>query len=63
MLNVAYKIVTAIVNDRLITRHTETIIGQYQYGFRKRKATTDAVHIPKQIKEKSQDHDRRPRKD
>ncbi|KAJ3654618.1 hypothetical protein Zmor_013793 [Zophobas morio] len=38
MLNVAYKIVTAIVNDRL-TRQTETIIiEQYQYGFRERKA-------------------------
>ena len=52
MLNLAYKIVTAIVNDRL-TQHTETIIRQYQYGFRKSKATTDAVHILKQIKEKS----------
>lgn len=56
LLNVTYKIITTIINDSL-EQHIETIIGQYQMGFKKGKSTMDAIHMIKQIAEKSYEHD------
>lgn len=52
----AYKILTAIIHNRLI-KYSDKIIGNYQCGFRRGRSTIDALHIVKQIVEKSYEYD------
>lgn len=56
LLNITYKILTSLLKER-VTQHTETVIGNYQFGFRKGKSTSDALHIMKQITEKCYEYD------
>lgn len=51
LLNAANKIFTAIIRE-ILTKHTETVLGDYQKGFGQEKLTTNAIHILKQNREK-----------
>jgi hypothetical protein len=52
LLNVAYKIFTDILAQR-IKVHTEGILGEYQGGFRQGLSTTDHIFTIRQMLEKS----------
>lgn len=55
LLNVAYKIMSAIIQSRLAGK-AKAIIGQYQFSFTQGKSTIDAIHTIKQIMEKAHEH-------
>jgi sorting nexin-29 len=55
LLNVAYKIFTDILAQR-IKVYTEEILGEYQGGFRQGRSTTDHIFITRQILEKSHEY-------
>jgi len=50
-LNIAYKILATIINNRLTT-YAEGLVSQEQNGFRRNRSTTDNVFIRRQILEK-----------
>jgi sorting nexin-29 len=52
LLNVAYKILTGIINER-VKKMTERIIGEYQCSFRPGKSTMDQLFIITEIMEKN----------
>jgi hypothetical protein len=51
LLNIAYKIFTALIHKRL-SEKAEGKIGDYQMGFQTNRFTTDNIHITRQISEK-----------
>jgi hypothetical protein len=55
LLNVDYKILTSIINEK-VKKVTERIIGEYQCGIRPDKSTTDQLYIIRQIMEKNWEH-------
>lgn len=55
LLSTTYKILSTIIQRRL-TNATTNLVGQYQYGFRSGKSTTDAVHCIKQILERAYEY-------
>lgn len=52
LLNVAYKILSNVLCDRL-QPYVDNIIGKYQCGFRRGKGTSDQIHSLRQILEKT----------
>jgi hypothetical protein len=52
LLNVVYKIFTNTL-ARYLEVYTEEILGDYQYGFRKERSTTDQIFMLRQIIEKT----------
>jgi hypothetical protein len=50
-----YKVFSNIIYKRLLP-YTEDIIGNYKYGFRQGKSTTDAIHALRQILEKTREY-------
>jgi hypothetical protein len=52
LLNVVYKIFTNTL-ARYLEVYTEEILGDYQYGFRKERSTTDQIFILRQIIEET----------
>jgi len=55
LLCTGYRILTAVINNRL-EKSTEHIIGEYQAGFRTAKSTTDQIFTVKNLLEKAWDH-------
>ena len=51
LLNVAYKILSSIVLERL-EEYSEEILGEYQCGYRTQRGTTDHIFVERQILEK-----------
>jgi hypothetical protein len=43
LLDTGYKVFTSLLLERISVYATE-IVGEYQYGFRKRKSTIDHIH-------------------
>jgi len=54
LLCTGYKILTAVINNRL-KKYTEHIIGEYQAGFRTGKLTIDQIFTVKNLLEKAWD--------
>jgi hypothetical protein len=48
LLNVAYKVLSGVVNERL-KKYSEDILGEYQCGFRPHRSTTDQIFVIRQI--------------
>jgi sorting nexin-29 len=59
LLNVAYKILSSIILERL-KEYSEEILGEYQCGFRSQRRTTDQIFVVRQILEKFYAHDTDP---
>lgn len=55
LLNTTYKILTSMIQKRLLY-YTKNIVGDYQCGFVRNKSTVDAIHILKQITEKTYEY-------
>ena len=55
LLNVAYKIFTIILKERLVDI-IETELGDYQSGFRPNRSTADNIFMIRQIIEKSYEY-------
>jgi hypothetical protein len=51
LLNIVYKVIAAVINKRL-TQYAEELVGEYQNGFRNKRATTDNILVMRQIFEK-----------
>jgi sorting nexin-29 len=52
LLNIAYKIIAAVINKRL-NQYAEDLIGESQNGFRNNRATTDNIFVMRRIFEKN----------
>ncbi|KAL1447571.1 hypothetical protein WDU94_012383, partial [Cyamophila willieti] len=57
LLNIAYKILSLILLKRLIPL-AESIVGEYQYGFRSGRSTVDQIFVLRQLSEKSWEFNR-----
>ena len=55
LLCTGYKILTAVINNRL-KKYTDHIIGEYQAGFRPGRSTTDQIFTVKNLLEKAWEH-------
>jgi len=55
LLCTVYKILTTVINNRLI-KYTDSIIGEYQAGFRTGKSTTDQIFTVNNLLEKAWEH-------
>jgi hypothetical protein len=52
LLNVTYKVLTRIIKKRLSLFH-DTLIGEYQGGFRKGRSTTDQIFTLRMLQKQS----------
>jgi hypothetical protein len=55
LLNTAYKVFSSILYARLL-RYTESILGEYQCGFRPNRSTIDHIHLMRQTMEKAYEY-------
>jgi sorting nexin-29 len=56
LLNVAYKVLSGVVNERL-KKYSEDILGEYQCGFRPHRSMMDQIFVIRQMMEKCYEHD------
>jgi sorting nexin-29 len=51
LLNIAYKVLSCIILER-INQHAESVLGEYQCGFRCGRSTVEQIFIIRQLMEK-----------